>query len=118
MATPSTQMNLNGLARRLVNDGLFSADDAQKAQEQAGKKKTPLVSYLVERNLVDDKNIATAGAEEFGIPLFDISTTELEADIVKLVDEKLVRKHHALSLYKRGNRLFVAVFDPTNQLTS
>lgn len=31
-----------------------------------------------------------------------------------MVDEKLVRKHHALPLYKRGNRLFVAVSDPTN----
>jgi type IV pilus assembly protein PilB len=32
----------------------------------------------------------------------------------KVVDEKLVRKHNALPLYKRGNRLFIAVSDPTN----
>ena len=114
MATPSAQMNLNGLARKLVNDGLLSDVDAQKAQEQANKKKIPLVSYLVENKLVDDKTIATAGSEEFGIPVFDISSIELEADITKLVDEKLVRKHHALPLFKRGNRLFVAVSDPTN----
>ena len=114
MATPKAQMNLNGLARKLVNDGLLSDIDAQKAQEQANKKKIPLVSYLVENKLVDDKGIATAGSVEFGIPLFDISSIELEADITKLVDEKLVRKHHALPLFKRGNRLFVAVSDPTN----
>ena len=58
MATPSAQMNLSGLARRLVNDGLLSDADAQKAQETADKKKIPLASYLVENKLVDEKSIA------------------------------------------------------------
>lgn len=107
-------MTLNGLARRLVNDGHMAEADAIKAQEQSDRKKLPLVSYLVENKLVDGKIIASAAAEEFGIPVFDIEVIELEPDIVKLVDEKLVRKHHALPLYKRGNRLFVAVSDPTN----
>ncbi len=114
MATPKAQMNLNGLARKLVNDGLLSDVDAQKAQEAANKKKVPLVSYLVENKLADEKMIAAAGSEEFGIPLFDIGSIELEKDITKLVDEKLIRKHHALPLFKRGNRLFIAVSDPTN----
>ncbi|MBL1274639.1 MAG: type IV-A pilus assembly ATPase PilB [Ectothiorhodospiraceae bacterium] len=114
MATPSAQLTLNGLARRLVNDGHLPEADALKAQEQSDKKKTPLVSYLVEKDIVDGKIIATAAAEEFGIPLFDIEAIDLEPDITKLVDEKLVRKHHALPLYKRGNRLFVAVSDPAN----
>lgn len=107
-------MTLNGIARRLVNDGHLTEDAALKAQEQSDKKKSPLVSYLVEKELVDGKIIASAAAEEFGIPVFDIEVIELEADITKMVDEKLVRKHNALPLYKRGNRLFVAVSDPTN----
>ncbi|MDT8382971.1 MAG: type IV-A pilus assembly ATPase PilB [Gammaproteobacteria bacterium] len=114
MATTNAQMTLNGLAKRLVNDGHIAEGDALKAQEQADKKKIPLVSYLVEKALVDGKIIATAAAEEFGIPVFDIEVIELETEITKMVDEKLVRKHHALPLYKRGNRLFIAVSDPTN----
>lgn len=114
MATSSAQMTLNGLARRLVDDGHLAEADAIKAQELSDKKKTPLVSYLVGKNLVDGKIIATAASEEFGVPLFDIEVIDLEADVTKLVDEKLVRKHHALPLYKRGNRLFVAVSDPAN----
>jgi len=114
MATPRAQMNLSGLARRLVNDGLLSDADAQKAQETADKKKIPLASYLVDQKLVDDQSIAAAASDEFGIPLFDIASIDLDPEIVKLVDEKLVRKHHALPLFKRGNRLFVAVSDPTN----
>lgn len=114
MATPNTQINLNGLTRKLVNDELLSETDALKAQEQASKKKKPLVSYLVEQKLVDGGKIASSAAEEFGIPLFDLDAIELDLDTTMLVEEKLIRKHHALPLYKRGNRLFVAVSDPTN----
>ena len=33
---------------------------------------------------------------------------------IKLVSEELVRKHQVLPLFKRGNRLFVGIADPTN----
>ena len=42
MATPKAQMNLSGLARKLVLDGLLSEADAIKAQDAATKKKLPL----------------------------------------------------------------------------
>jgi len=114
MATPRAQMKLNGLARKLVLDGLLSEPDAVKAQDAATKKKLPLVSYLVESKLVASKALANAAAHEFGVPLLNIGAIELDSDIVRLVDEKLVRQHHGLPLFKRGNRLFIAVSDPTN----
>lgn len=51
---------------------------------------------------------------EFGVSVLDLSSFLPEMMPEKIVDEKLVRKHHALPLYKRGNRLFIAVSDPTN----
>ena len=114
MATPKAQMNLNGLARKLVLDGLLTEPDALKAQEEATKKKLPLVSHLVESKLVGSKELANAAAHEFGLPLLDINTIELDPEITKLVEEKLVRQHHGLPIFKRGNRLFIAVSDPTN----
>ncbi|HHJ13100.1 MAG TPA: type IV-A pilus assembly ATPase PilB, partial [Gammaproteobacteria bacterium] len=77
-------------------------------------KKKPFVSYLVENNIVDSHAIAHSAAEEFGVPLLDIDVVDIEPDTVKLVKENLIRKHHSLPLYKRGNRLYIAVSDPTN----
>jgi len=114
MATPKAQMNLNGLARKLVLDGLLSEPDALKAQAEATKKKIPLVSHLVESKLVASKDLANAAAHEFGLPLMDINAIEIDPDVTRLVDEKLVRQHHGLPLFKRGNRLFIGVSDPTN----
>lgn len=105
---------LSGLARKLINDGKLSQENAIKAQEESQKAQLPLVSYLVENNLVNSRDIATAASEEFGIPLFDIQCLDLENAPIKLVEEKLIQQHHALPIAKRGNRLFVAVSDPTN----
>lgn len=116
MATPTAQMNLSGLARKLVLDGLLPEAEALKAQEQSTKKKIPFVRYLVEQKLVESRVIATIAAHEFGVPLLDIDMVELDPDVTRLVDEKLIRQHNGLPLFKRGNRLFIAVSDPTNLL--
>ena len=114
MAIAAAATQLSGLARKLVEDGIIEQAKAISAQEAARKKKMPFVGYLVENKLADAKKIAQSASEEFGVPLVDIDVIDIEPDVVKLVKEKLIRQHHTIPLYKRGNRLFVAVSDPTN----
>ena len=114
MATASTATNLSGLALRLVRDNLLSPTDAERIQADALAKKTSFVTQLVESKKLDSPTIARVASEDFGIPLFEISSLDLEMAPVKLVDEKIIRRHHVLPLYKRGTRLYVAVADPTN----
>jgi len=114
MASPNMKVPLSGLGRRLVQDGLVNEAQVQEANEASVKDKVPFVSYLVQKKLAKGRDIASAAALEFGVPLMDLGTMELDPEVVKLVEEKLIRKHHALPLFKRGNRLFVGVSDPTN----
>ena len=114
MATPATQVHLGGLARRLIADGLLDDEQALKAQQAANKEKQPFVTHLVSKKIVDSQAIAQSAAEEFGVPLFDIDSINIEPDTVKLVEESLIRKHRSLPIFKRGNRLYIAVSDPTN----
>ena len=114
MAVSSTQIRLSGLARKLVQDGLLAQEIAEKAADQATKDKSSLVSHLVNNKILDSYTLANVASQEFGIPLFDIAAMDMDLSAARLVEEKLVRRHHALPLYKRGNRLFVAVSDPTN----
>ena len=105
---------LSGLAGRLAADGLLSTEQAREALKQATLERTPLVSYLVENMDVDSQRLAEIASQEFGVPLFDIRAFNLEHMPAGLVDVSLVTKHHALPMYRRGNRLFIAVSDPTN----
>ncbi len=114
MATSNPVSQLSGLARRLVSDGLLAEEIANEAQKKALKEREPLVSYLVSNKLLDASAIATSACQEFGVPLFDLDAMDLDSAPVSLVDEKLIRQHRSLPLFRRGNRLFVAVSDPTN----
>src|SRR5690554_1134016 len=105
---------LSGLAGRLVIEGLLTADEAKAAQREAAYERVPLVKYLVDKFKLDSPRIAEIASMEFGVPLFDINAFNAGALPSGLVDVALVQKHHALPLFRRGNRLFIAVSDPTN----
>lgn len=114
MAATSERVHLGGLARKLVLDGLLDESIAAEAFEQSRKDKTPFVRHVVAKGLADPTKIARSAAEEFGVVLLDIEALETDLEVTKLLGEKLIRQHHTLPVYKRGNRLFVAVSDPTN----
>ena len=93
---------------------LISAQSAVEAQREAAEEHMPFVQYLVEKKDVDSRRLAEVASQEFGVPLFDIAALNVEALPDGLVEPELVTKHHALPIYRRGNRLFIAVSDPTN----
>ena len=105
---------LTGLARKFVLDQLLDEETARKAQLHAQQNNLSLVSHLVEANAAKAQDLAFSAAQEFGMPVLDLNAFQVELYPEKVVDEKLIRKHHALPLFKRGNRLFIAVSDPTN----
>ena len=105
---------LSGLAGRLVAESLITAEEAGDAQKSASSEKMPFVQYLVEKNGIDSQRLAEVASHEFGVPLFDINAFN-QANLPEgLVETSLISKHHALPLFHRGNRLFIAVSDPTN----
>ncbi len=114
MVTAANKINLQGLAKGLVQMGLLNAADARNHIEEAQRKNIPLTSYLVTNKLLDSRDIAIHASKKFGIPLFDLDALDIDRSLFKLVSEKLITQHHALPLFKRGNRLFIGLADPTN----
>ncbi|MDS1309433.1 type IV-A pilus assembly ATPase PilB [Marinobacter xiaoshiensis] len=114
MATNKSNITLTGLARRFVEDGLLDEATAKDAFVQASQNRIPLITYLTQNKLADSAKLAFSAAMEFGVSVLDLSSFLPEMMPEGVVDEKLIRKHNALPLYKRGNRLFIAVSDPTN----
>ena len=114
MATINPTLRLGGLAKRLVDDGILDQEVATEAIGEASQGKEPLVSYLVNKGLADAGAIANAASQEYGVPLFDLDALDPGQLPVDLVEEKLIRTHNALPLFRRGKRLFMAVADPTN----
>lgn len=105
---------IGGLARKLIQVGLLKEEQAAHAQEQSTKQKIPLVTYLVNQKIIGGTDIALICSKEFGLPLFDLNTLNTDLIPKDILKGDILSKHHALPIFKRGNRLFVAISDPTN----
>jgi len=105
---------MSGLPRRLIQDGIVSEGNLATALEESQRSGDGLVPILVARQMGDARRIAVAAAHEFGVPLLDLDSVELDLDIVRIVSEKLLSRHRILPLLQRGKRLYIAVGDPTN----
>ncbi|MET0060894.1 MAG: type IV-A pilus assembly ATPase PilB [Candidatus Thiodiazotropha endolucinida] len=114
MATTNPKVNLSGLARCLIQDRLISEEEAESAFSEALKKKVPFVTYLVDNGILQSIDIAVSASRGFGVPILDLDVIDPGVIPNDAVGEKLVRAHHALPIFRRGNRLFLAVSDPTN----
>ncbi|PTQ67706.1 type IV-A pilus assembly ATPase PilB [Pseudomonas sp. GV071] len=105
---------LTGLAKQLVLAELLDEKTARSAHAQAQRNHTSLVTYLVQNKLVKSRALAEVAAEQFGVAFLDLGSVDKEAQPKDLVTEKLLRQHRAIPLWKRGNKLFVGISDPTN----
>ena len=110
----STEVILTGLARRLVSDNLLPRETAIAACTNASRASTPIIRHLVKNKLLGSDVIATAASQEFGLPLLSIGSFNRATFPLAMVDAKLMRKHNVLPLFKRGNKLYLGVSDPSD----
>ena len=115
VASPNL-VGITGISRRLVQDGALDEATARKAMADAQGAKAQIARWLVDKKLVTAAQLAAANAVEFGVPLLDATAFDPSQSAIKLVKEELLQKHQVLPLFKRGNRLFVGISDPTRSL--
>mgnify|MGYP000361309575 CR=1 FL=1 len=87
----------------------ISTAEAVEAIAAAKERRVGIVSYLVEHNMADPREIAIAASHEFGAPLLDLDAIQPDLDTVRIVSEKILRKHRVLPLVKRGKKLKIAL---------
>ena len=114
MVTATKKTSFGGLAGKLVSSEILSEEMTTAAIDDAESKNLPLVRYLIEQSLVDGNVLAQLISEQFGLPLLDLDTLTIPADVIQLVGISLIEKNTALPVYKHGKRVYVAVADPTN----
>jgi len=105
----------SGLIERLIGHELINTSDAAEVSERARSQGTTVVRELLEEHQIEGAVLARLVSEEYGVPLLELGSIVLDHLPVDLVPQSLIRKHKCLPLYRRGNRLFLAVADPTNK---
>jgi type IV pilus assembly protein PilB len=108
------QSTIRGLAGRLINEGVLTVEQARDAEQGAKSMRVSLIRYLIDTLNVDSRELAEMASAEFGVPVFDLNAMNREMLPDQQIDGEMMLKQHAVPLFRRGNRLFVAVSDPMN----
>ena len=111
---PSYSGAMSGLARALVQHGRLAATLAEELSVQARNQGTGFIEHLVASRKMTTVEVAEFASRTFGLPLLDLEALDTDGLPLNLIDKKLMRERRVLPLRKRGNRLAVAVSDPSN----
>jgi len=110
----TTGTALSGLARALVQANRLSAAQADMLHKKAVQEKTAFIDAVLASGVIEARALAAFCAETFGYPLLDLSAFALESLPASAIDNKLMQAQRVIALAKRGNKLSVALSDPTN----
>ncbi|MBS1214462.1 MAG: type pilus assembly ATPase PilB [Proteobacteria bacterium] len=111
-ANPQTA--LSGLARALVQHGRLKEAQAESYSLEAAARGMNLAQQLIANAAMKPGEIAAFASEIFGHPLVDLNAIDESQLVRDAIDRKLMRGHQVIALSRRGNRIAVALSDPTN----
>ena len=103
-----------GLARALVQAGRLPMPQADALVKKAATEKTPFIDALLQSGTIDARSLAGFCSETFGYPMLDFSAFNFHLLPEKVIDAKLMQSQRVVALAKRGNKISVAISDPTN----
>ena len=117
MASAGTSLS-KAIQKRLIHQSSLTEDTLQIAIEQSAESGRRIHDILVGDNYVSGADLAEIFSAEYSYPVYDVDSHNLSTSPQDVVDLKLIQKHRVLPLFKRGNKLFVAVADPTDNIAN
>ena len=114
MATAAST-HFSPLGRALVQQGKLVQADANLIQAEALKANVSFIEQLTLSKKLSAKEVSLFAAHTFGLPLLDLHSIDPDQIPINLLDQKVIAGRRVVPLQKRGNRLFVAMSDPTNE---
>ena len=114
MVAVTVGATLTGLCRAMVTQGLLSPEEGENLQNQSRNAGETFIAHLLRTRRFRADQVAAFASVNFGIPLLNLDALDVTLLPRGAVDPKLIAKHRVLPVAQRGNRLFVALSDPSN----
>ena len=109
------QSSLSGVARVLVHAGKLSTKTAEDLVRASKEQKRSFISAVLSAGAVNPAELAHTLSSVLAMPLLDLSAVDPQRLPRNVIDNKLASQYQVVVLGKRGNRLFIAGADPTDQ---
>ncbi len=98
----------------LLRKNLLTEQLITEAIDVSRKNQLNIISVLIEKYGLSATELLNIFSSEYGIPIYDIQQLEIKDIVEQYHNHTLIEKHHCLPIYVEGERLFIAMSDPTN----
>jgi len=112
MATPRGPKK--PLGQVLLEKGLINQEQLDEALRVQKSTTEQIGRILVDLNYVQERDVLRAQAEQLGIPFLELDRVSVDEDVAKAIPQSLVQRYSAVPIKRNGNRLTVAMVDPSN----
>lgn len=101
-----------GLLRILFQNKLIEQDQVEKYREKVNQNKN-IIPMLAEAGIIKQANLALLLAKLFHYPILDLSLYSRSMMVQDVLNDSQMTEYRCVPLFKRGQKLFLGVSDPT-----
>ncbi len=102
------------LLNTLIESKQLKKQDIDAAMELQKKKGIGLDKALIEKGLINEKELLGLLVNELGIPFINLSKYKIDPALQEVIPEKIARQYHIIPLSLLDNMMTVALSDPLN----
>ncbi|MDD4909639.1 MAG: type II secretion system ATPase GspE [Candidatus Omnitrophica bacterium] len=108
------QKQRKSLGESLVDEGVITAEQLNKAKEEEKRSGQRLRKALVKLGIIAEEDLVAFLGTRLGLPRVELDNYLIDQKVIDLVPEESARKYELIPVLKIGNRLTCAMVDPWN----
>ncbi len=101
----------------LIDEGLITEEQIQKAIEVQKEKGGRLGSILVQLGFVTDAQITEVLGKQYGVPTVDLEKENIDPEVSKLIPPQVAQKFQVVPVKREGKELYLAMANPVDVYT-
>jgi type IV pilus assembly protein PilB len=106
------------LADVLVDLGLLTAEQLDKARADAGASNVGVIDLLLANKTIKPADVNQAKAAQFGAEVIQLSGMKIPDEVIAIIPRHLARKYRVIPVFKGDGKVAVATSDPSDLNTT
>jgi len=102
------------IGKILLDQGKITQDQLKQALALQQTTTEKLGRLLIDLGFVKERDVLAAYAQQLNVPIYDPGRINPDPAVAKVIPDNLAQRYHLVPLRRNGNKLLVAMSDPTN----
>jgi type IV pilus assembly protein PilB len=100
------------LGELLVKSNLITPEQLRQAIDEQKRSGGRLGANLTKLGYIEEGELTSFLSKQYGVPSINLSTFEIDPEVIKLVPKDVADKHNVIPINRAGATLIIAMSDP------